>query len=97
MPSITAGSSVGAQGIAGIGGVGSGMGGITGPTPPQTPRSAASSVSGVAGAGSALKRDMSESEAEKGAAQGGPLKKRRVAPTLVPQGGEASTSGAKES
>jgi len=43
-------------------------------TPPQTPRSTTSSVSGV-------KRDASESGAE----EGGDKKKRRIAPTLVPE------------
>jgi chromatin assembly factor 1 subunit B len=47
-------------------------------TPPETPRSTASSVSGV-------KRDASESEKEDiGQAQ--PIKKRRIAPTLVGEG-----------
>ena len=53
-------------------------------TPPQTPRSAASSVSGV-------KRDASESEREDTAANGGghgpEKKRRRIAPTLVQEGG----------
>ena len=44
-------------------------------TPPETPRSTASSVSGV-------KRDASESEKED-VGQTQPIKKRRIAPTLV--------------
>jgi len=53
-------------------------------TPPQTPRSATSSVSGV-------KRDASESEREDAGANGGgqgqEKKRRRIAPTLVNEGG----------
>jgi chromatin assembly factor 1 subunit B len=51
-------------------------------TPPQTPRSTASSVVGN-------KRDASESEREDGKV----VKKRRIAPTRVTNGGEGSSNG----
>lgn len=57
---------------------GSGLGFVSGKqpmsTPPQTPRSTSGSVSGA-------KREASESGTE----EGGDVKRRRVAPTLVDQ------------
>jgi chromatin assembly factor 1 subunit B len=75
-------------GIAQTPGTGTGLSFMTGmpmTTPPQTPRSATSSVSGV-------KRDASESEKEDGAV-GGEKKRRRIAPTLVPEQSQGSSSG----
>jgi chromatin assembly factor 1 subunit B len=52
-------------------------------TPPQTPRSTTGSVSGSV---TGLKRDASESEKEEAGTKEPEKKKRRIAPTAVPDG-----------